>query len=99
MRDIGGIARPAQQMIGAGERDEAFWVFCRREDAAGIIDADGCIGGRVKDQERLAKPGNPRGEILLGDVVEQGAADAEGAPGKRYFDLAFAFYVFNAFAE
>jgi hypothetical protein len=37
MSDIGSIARPAQQMIGAGKRDEALWVFRRGEYAAGIV--------------------------------------------------------------
>ena len=37
MSDIGSIARPAQQMIGAGKRDEARWVFRSGEYAAGIV--------------------------------------------------------------
>ena len=38
MSDIGSIARPAQQMIGAGKRDEALRVFRSGEYAAGSVD-------------------------------------------------------------
>ena len=80
MRDISGIARPPQQMIGVGERNEAFRMFCRRENAAGIVDADCLVGRRMEDQQRLAQPGDALGKILSGDIGEQGAADANGRP-------------------
>jgi hypothetical protein len=53
----------------------------------------------MKDQERLAELGNTRGEILLGNVVKQGAADAEWPSGERHLDFAFGFYFFDAFGE
>jgi hypothetical protein len=86
-------------MIGAGERDEAFRMLCRRKDMAGIVDADRFISRRVKNQKRLAQLGNTHGEILPGNVVKQGAADAEGSAGEPHLDLAFGFYFFDAFAE
>ena len=53
----------------------------------------------MEDQERLAKLGNTRRNLLLGNVVEQGATDAERLAGERHLDFAFAFYVFDAVAE
>ena len=74
-------------------------MLCRREDTAGIVDADRRIGRRMEDQQRLVKLGNTRGKILLGDVVEQGAADPEGSAGERYFDSALGFYFVDTLAE
>ena len=53
--DIGGIAALAQQMIGAGQRDEALRVLCGHENAGGVVDADGVVGRRMHDQQRLVQ--------------------------------------------
>ena len=58
MGDIAGVARQAQEMIGAGQRNEAFGMFGGQEDLAGIVDADGVVGRRMKHQERLVQIGD-----------------------------------------
>ncbi len=99
MRDIGGIARPPQQVIGAGERNEAFRMLGRGENAAGIVDADGLVGWRVKDEQCLAQSANALGEILPGDIGKQGTADAERSADQRHLDFAFALDLVDAVAE
>src|SRR6516165_5369646 len=86
-------------MIGAGKRDKTLRMLCRRENTAGIVDSNRFIGRRMEDQERLAKLGNAGRNLLLGNVVEQGATDAEGLAGERHLDFAFVFYVLDAVAE
>jgi len=99
MRDISGIAWPPQQVIGPGERNEAFRMLCRGENAAGIVDADCLVGWRVEDQQRLAQAGNALGKILPGNIGKQGAADAERPADQRHLDFALAFDLVDAIAE
>ena len=49
--------------------------FAARKICAGVLDADRIVGRRVEDEQRLAQAGDARFEVLLGDVVEEGAAD------------------------
>ena len=44
------IALAAEQVIGASQRDEAFRMFGRRENAVGVVDSDGLIQGRVENE-------------------------------------------------
>ncbi len=71
----------------------------REENAAGAVDADDVVLRRVEDEQRLVQLGDVRGEILLGDVVEEGAADAERAARERHLDLALRGDVGDAVAE
>ena len=57
---------------------------------AGVVDTDGVVGRRVKDQQRFVQAGDERGEILLGNVVEQRAANAERPALERHLNLALA---------
>jgi hypothetical protein len=88
---IGGIAAAAEQVIGAGERDEALGMPGGREDAARIVDADDVVGGRMEDQQRLVQGVDAPAQFLLGDVVQKGAADAERAAREPHLDLAAGF--------
>ena len=77
-----------EQVIGTGERDEALRMLGGREDVRGVVDADGVVGRRMEDQQRLAQLGDAFGQLLLGHVVEEFAADAERPAGERDLDLA-----------
>ena len=98
-RHIGGVARAADEVIGAGERDETFGMLCREKNLAGIVDADRVVGRRMKHQQRLVQVGDEGFEILLRDIVEQAAADAERPAGQRHLDLVLIVELGNAFAE
>ena len=63
-------------------------MFCRGEDAACVVDADGGVGRGVEDEQRLAQRPEARGEILFSDIVEKSFADAKGASAERDLDLA-----------
>ena len=83
--DVGHIDRvvlPAQQMVGAGERDEALGMPGGDENVRGIVDADQIVGRRMEHQQRLAQVGEAFVELLRGDVVEEFALDAERPPGE-----------------
>ena len=54
-RHVDGVACAADEMVGAGERNETFRMFCREKDLAGIVDADGVVGRRMKHQQRLVQ--------------------------------------------
>ena len=89
--DVGGIGRvglAAQEMVGAGERDKAFWVPGGDEDLGGVFDADGVVGRRMHDQQCLVQCFDPRHQLLLGDIIEEFALDAERPAGERNLDLA-----------
>ena len=53
--DIGGIAAPAQEVIGPGKRDEAFRMLRRSEDVGCIFDAHDVVGRRMEHQQGLGK--------------------------------------------
>ncbi len=60
--DIGDIDRVMllrEQMIGAGQQDEALGMFGSDENLRGVVDAHGVVGGRMHDQQRLVQPGRP----------------------------------------
>jgi hypothetical protein len=88
VRHIDGVALLAQQMIGAGKRDEAFRTLGGGEDMRGILDANDVVGGRVKDQQRLAQIGETVLQLSLGHVVEDFALDAERPARERHLDFA-----------
>ena len=96
MRHIDRIARAAEQMVGAGERDEALGMFRRGENVARIVDADQIVGRRMKDQQRLVQFGDVGREILLRDIVNERFADMERTPGERHLDFALVFDLSNA---
>ncbi len=47
------------------------------------------VGGRMHDQQRLVQPGDLGDQIVLGDIVEEFALDAEWPAGELDLDLAF----------
>ena len=97
--DIGGIAPFAQQMIRAGQRDKTLGMLGGDEDARGVVDADGVVGRRMHDQQRLVQVGHMRHQAVLGDVVEEFARDVERPAGERDLDLAVLADVLDAILE
>src|SRR5262245_17498383 len=85
---VARIARTAEQMIGARKRHEAFRMPGRLEDTAGILDPDPIIGRRVEDQQRLAQMRDLLPQILLGNIIQEGAADTKPPSLERDLDLA-----------
>src|SRR5262249_41220164 len=85
--DVGRIAAAAEEVIGASERDEAFRMLRCGEDAARIVDADDLVGRRVEDQQCLAQVGNAIEELMLGEVVDEIAADAKLPTREGRLDL------------
>src|SRR5712692_2242436 len=67
-------------MVGIGERDEALGMFGRREDLARVVDPDGGVDRRMKDEQRLAQVFDALEQPLLGDIVEKLAPDSESPP-------------------
>ena len=51
---IDRVAHPAQQVVGAAERNEALGMLGGAENMRGIVDADQVVGRRMKHQQRLA---------------------------------------------
>ena len=74
-------------------------MLCGDEDMGGVVDADGVVGRRVHDQQRLVQFGHLRRQVVLGDVVEEFALDVERAAGQRDFDLALLADVLDAILE
>src|SRR5215831_7516278 len=85
--DVGRVAAAAQKVIRAGERDEAFGMLRRGEDAACIVDRNDLIGRRVEDQQCLAQVGDAIEELMLGEVVDETAADAKLPTREGRLDL------------
>ena len=88
MRGVERVAPAAQQMVGVDERDKALGMLGGEENAARVVDADRVVGRRMQHQQRLAQVGDARDQLLLGDVVEKLAPDAERPT--RQHDLALA---------
>ncbi len=88
VRHINGVAFLAQQMIGAGERDEAFRMLGRGEDVRSVLDADQIVGRRMEHQQRLAQIAETFVKLLFRHVVEEFACDGERPAGELHFDLA-----------
>ena len=86
-------------MIGAGERDKALGMLGGDEDLGGVVDADGVVGRRMHDQQRLVQVGDLRHQLVLGDVVEEFALDVERPAGERDLDLAMLADVLDAILE
>jgi hypothetical protein len=77
---VAGVGTAGQQMIGAVEGDEAFRVPGGGEDGARIIDRNHLVGRRVQNHQGLAHTGDLVEQAVLGDVIEEIAADAELPP-------------------
>ena len=88
LRDVAGVALLAQKMVGSRERYETFRMFCGDEDAGGVIDADGIVGRRMQDQQRLLQLRDLIHQVVLGDIVEKFPLDMEWAAGEGDLDLA-----------
>ena len=71
------IAPVAQKMIGVRKRDKALGMLGSQENVRGILDADNIVGRRVKHQQRFAQVDKAIVDVLLCDVVEEFALDAE----------------------
>ena len=97
--DIGGIAAPAQEVIGPGKRDEAFRMLRRSEDVGCIFDAHDVVGRRMEHQQGLVQGADPVAQSLLIDVIQEGAADPERAAGEVHVDAAGCVDLANAVLE
>ena len=97
--DVGGIASLGQQVIRARQRHEALGVLGRDKDTGRIVDADGIVGRRVHDQQRLVQLRHMIHQIVLGDVVEKLASDMKRPARQRDFDLAVLADVLDAIRE
>ena len=86
-RDVGRIAVPIDEMIGASERNEALGMLRRQEDVTGILDPDRIVGGRMENKQRFMQVGDARGEVLMCDVIEEGAACMELPASELYLDF------------
>src|SRR6476646_2498946 len=75
-------------MIGAGERDETFWMLGSREYLAGIVEADIFVGRRMKDKQRLVQRGDALLEVLFSDVLQEALSDLKRTTGQGNLDLA-----------
>jgi hypothetical protein len=62
-------------MIGTGKRYKTFGMLGGSEDTRGILNADGIVGGRMKQQERLAEIGETILNILLRTIIEEFTLD------------------------
>ena len=97
--DIGRVALAGEQMIGARQRHKALGMLGRDEDMRGIVDADGVVGRRMHDQQRLVQLCHLRHQAVLGDVVEEFALDVKRPAGELDFDLAVLADVLDAIPE
>ena len=75
-------------MIGAVERDEALGMARRLIDGGGIVDADGRVLRRVKDQQRLSKRADSLALVVRGEIVDERPAQPERPPADPHFRLA-----------
>ena len=71
----------------------------RDEDVGRVVNADGIVGRRMHDEQRLMQVGDMRHQAVLGDVVEELALDAEWAAGERNLDFAGLSDVLDPFLE
>ena len=79
-RHIDGVAGAAEEVVGAGERDEAFGMLRRQKDMARIVDADGVVGRRMEDQQRLVQGTDALSQILLFGIVQKARRTLKGLP-------------------
>src|SRR5579883_855759 len=86
-------------MIGIGERHEALRVPRGRENAAGVVDAHDLVRRRMEYQQRLAQDRNAPAQRLLGNIVQELAADAERPAGERNLHLAACADLFDLVLE
>ena len=86
-------------MIRICQRDEALGMLGRDKNARRVVDADGIVGRRMHDQQRLVQFGDMLHQAMLGDVVEEFALDAERPAGERDLDLAVLADVLDAVVE
>ena len=78
---------PVDEVIGAGERNEALGMLRRQEDMTGVLNPDRIVGRRMEDKQRLAQAGDARFKVLVGDVIEERAADMELPAAERDLDF------------
>jgi len=97
--DINSVTLPAQKMIAIRQRYETLGMFGRDENPRRIVDADGVVGRRVHDQQRLVQLGDVRHQIVLGDVVEKFALDVERPARERDLDLTLRADILDAVLE
>ena len=89
VRDIDRVALAREQMVGAGERDEALGMLGgRRRYATAFSMPTVSSVGEWKISSALRSLRDALGELLLGDVGQEFAADAERPAGERHLDLA-----------
>src|SRR3546814_17052729 len=60
----------------------------RLEDLLGVVDADRVIARRMKDEQRLAHPGDRLGQAMAFDICEKVLLDPEAPPGEHDLGLA-----------
>ena len=99
VRHIDRVALLAQQVIGAGERNETLGMFGRGEDPRRIVDAHGVVGRRMEYQQRLAQSGHALRDALFRNVVEEFALDPERPPGERHLDFSLFAYLVDLLLE
>ncbi len=78
----------AQEMVGIRERHEALGMSCGNENPRCILDADGVIGRRMHDEQRLVQMRHMAHQLMLGNVVEECAGNREGPSCERHFGAA-----------
>ena len=76
---IAGVPLAAQQVVRRVERDEALGMLGQLEQPPGVLEADDRVHRRVEDQQRPMEPSEDTPQMILRQVVEQRAADAERA--------------------
>ena len=91
----GGIFRSAEQMIGLVQRDETLWMFCRRENRRGIVNADSGIDGRMQDHEGFPHVRNMLGQGFFTHIIQKLLPDCKCPPCKLDHGLPIALYIFD----
>src|SRR5262245_60573577 len=84
---VNRIALLAQQVIGAGKRDETFWMLCDGKNTRGIFDTDYIVSGRLQDQQCLAQIFQTFLELLFCNIIDKFALDTEWPPGELNLHL------------
>jgi hypothetical protein len=84
VRDVG------EKVIRVVERDEAFRVPGRDEDARRVVDADHLIQRRVHDQHRPSQGGNGLLDVDPLNRIKEPSANEEGPTGNLHRGLALA---------
>jgi len=99
MRHISGIAGLAEKVIGAGKRNEAFGMLCRRKNVIGVINIHGIVGWGVENEKRLVQAFEVTFQILFVDIFEKCVANPEVPAGECHFNLIFIANFRDLFSE